>query len=82
MTMQQIEALIETMVKALVDNPEQVVITSAPGEDGATHYMIEVAPGEAGKVIGKEGRIANALRTIAKSAAMKHKQKVYIEIVV
>lgn len=64
---QSIESLIETMAKALVDEP---------------HYEIRVAPGEAGKVIGKEGRIANALRTIAKSAAMKHKQKVYIEIVV
>lgn len=79
--MQQIETLIETMAKALVDAPEQVIVTSAPGGDGATHYEIRVAAGEAGKVIGKEGRIANALRTIAKSAAMKHKQKVYIEIV-
>lgn len=80
--MQQIQVLIETMAKALVDAPEQVCVTSAPGEDDATHYEIRVAPGEAGKVIGKEGRIANAMRTIAKSAAMKHKRKVYIEIVV
>ena len=72
--------LIEYLVKELVDDPEQVNISEVPGED-ATTYEVRVAPEDLGKVIGKQGRIANALRTVAKAAAMKHKRKVYVEIV-
>jgi hypothetical protein len=72
--------LIEYLVKELVDDPEQVNVSEVPGED-ATTYEVRVAPDDLGKVIGKQGRIANALRTVAKAAAMKHKQKVYVEIV-
>jgi len=67
-------------VKELVDEPEQVVITEVPQED-ATTFEVRVAPGDLGKVIGKQGRIANALRTVAKAAAMKHKRKIYVEII-
>lgn len=72
--------LIEYLVKALVDEPEQVSINEVPGEE-ATTYEVHVAPEDLGKVIGKQGRIANALRTVAKAAAMKEKKKVYVEIV-
>ncbi len=72
--------LIEFLVKALVDEPEQVDIQEVPGEE-ATTYEVRVAPDDLGKVIGKQGRIANALRTVAKAAAMKEKKKVYVEIV-
>lgn len=72
--------LIEYLVKELVDDPEQVSISEVPGEE-ATTYEVRVAPEDLGKVIGKQGRIANALRTVAKAAAMKHKRKVYVEIV-
>ncbi len=72
--------LIEYLVKELVDDPEQVNINEVPGDD-ATTYEVRVAPDDLGKVIGKQGRIANALRTVAKAAAMKHKKKVYVEIV-
>ena len=72
--------MIEYLVKELVDDPEQVNISEVPGED-ATTYEVRVAPEDLGKVIGKQGRIANALRTVAKAAAMKHKRKVYVEIV-
>lgn len=72
--------LIEYLVKELVDDPEQVNISEVPGEE-ATTYEVRVAPDDLGKVIGKQGRIANALRTVAKAAAMKHKKKVYVEIV-
>lgn len=72
--------LIEYLVKALVDEPDQVDINEIPGED-ATTYEVRVAPEDLGKVIGKQGRIANALRTVAKAAAMKDKKKVYVEIV-
>ena len=72
--------LIEYLVKALVDEPEQVSITEVP-QDEATTYEVRVAPGDLGKVIGKQGRIANALRTVVKSVAMKDKRKVYVEII-
>ena len=74
------KALIEFLVKELVDQPDQVNITEVPSAD-ATTYEVHVAPGDLGKVIGKQGRIANALRTVAKAVAMKDKKKVYVEIV-
>lgn len=72
--------LIEYLVKALVDEPEHVDIQEVPGEESTT-YEVRVAPDDLGKVIGKQGRIANALRTVAKAAAMKEKKKVYVEII-
>lgn len=74
------QQLIEYLVKELVDEPDHVVITEVP-QDEATTYEVRVAPNDLGKVIGKQGRIANALRTVAKAAAMKHKRKVYVEII-
>jgi len=75
-----LKQLIEYLVKALVDEPELVDIQEVPGDE-ATTYEVRVAPDDLGKVIGKQGRIANALRTVAKAAAMKEKKKVYVEIV-
>lgn len=72
--------MIEYLVKELVDEPEHVVVSEVPGEE-ATTYEVRVAPNDLGKVIGKQGRIANALRTVAKAVAMKDKKKVYVEIV-
>lgn len=72
--------MIENMVRELVDDPEQVTVSEVPGEE-ATTYEVRVAPGDLGKVIGKQGRIANAVRTVAKAVAMKHKRKVYVEII-
>ncbi len=70
--------LIEYLVKALVDDPEQVSITETEGPESTT-YEIRVASADLGKVIGKQGKIANALRTVAKAAAMR--RRVYLEIV-
>ena len=72
--------MIEYLVKALVDEPDQVNITEVPGEESTT-YEIRVASTDLGKVIGKQGKIANSLRTIAKAAAMRDKKRVYVEIV-
>lgn len=72
--------LIEYLVKALVDDPDQVNISEVAGEE-ATTYEIRVAASDLGKVIGKQGKIANALRIIAKAAAMKEKKRVYLEII-
>ena len=76
----KLKNLIEYLVKELVDDPDQVNINEVPGDE-ATTYEVRVAPEDLGKVIGKQGRIANALRTVAKAAAMKQKKKVYVEIV-
>jgi hypothetical protein len=72
--------LIEYLVKALVDEPGQVDIKEVEGTE-ATTFEIRVAPNDLGKVIGKQGKIANALRTVAKAAAMRNKKRVYLEII-
>jgi predicted RNA-binding protein YlqC (UPF0109 family) len=75
-----VKALIEYLVQALVDEPDEVAITEIPSDE-ATTYEVHVAESDLGKVIGKQGRIANALRTVVKAVAMKDKQKVYLEII-
>lgn len=77
---ESLKALIEYLVRNLVDEPEHVEVTEVPGEE-ATTYEVRVAQNDLGKVIGKQGRIANALRTVAKASAMKNKRKVYVEII-
>jgi uncharacterized protein len=77
---ESLKALIEYLVRNLVDEPEHVEVIEVPGEE-ATTYEVRVAQNDLGKVIGKQGRIANALRTVAKASAMKHKRKVYVEII-
>jgi uncharacterized protein len=71
--------LVEILVKALVDSPEEVVITETAGTT-VVILEITVAPDDVGKVIGKEGRIANAIRTVVKAAAAKNDKKVTVEI--
>ena len=71
--------LVEVIAKALVDNPDDVVVTeSMKGED----ILIEltVAAADMGKVIGKQGRIAKAIRSVVKAAASKEYKKVIVEI--
>jgi hypothetical protein len=71
--------LVEYLVRSLVDKPEEVKVTQIESE-AVTIFEIRVAPDDAGKVIGKEGRIANAIRTIAKAAAAKSGIRVSVEI--
>lgn len=71
--------LIEIIAKALVDNPEKVVVNEIEGEKSII-YELTVAPEDMGKVIGKQGRIAKAIRTVVKSAAVKTNKKVMVEI--
>ena len=71
--------LVEVIAKALVDNPEEVVVTeSMKGED--TLIELKVSPADMGKVIGKQGRIAKAIRAVVKAAASKEDKKVIVEI--
>ena len=71
--------LVEYIVKALVDKPEEVAITETQGES-LSILEIKVSKEDMGKVIGREGRIANAIRTVAKAAAAKQKKKITVEI--
>jgi predicted RNA-binding protein YlqC (UPF0109 family) len=72
--------LIEILVKALVDNTDEVIVEEQETYD-AVKYRISVAPEDLGKVIGKEGRIANAIRTVAKAAMTRDRRKVFVDIV-
>ena len=71
--------LVRVIAQALVDNPEEVVVTEI---EGAQSIIIElrVASDDMGKVIGKQGRIAKALRTVVKAAATKENKRVVVEI--
>jgi predicted RNA-binding protein YlqC (UPF0109 family) len=71
--------LIETIAKALVDQPEDVQIHERE-EERSIVYQLTVHPNDVGKVIGKQGRIAKALRTVVQSAAVKKNKRVQIEI--
>jgi len=72
--------LVELITKSLVDTPEEVIIKETTGES-IIILEIKVGPDDVGKVIGKEGRIANAIRTIVKAAAAKQGKKVTVEII-
>ena len=71
--------LVEVIAKALVDNPDEVVVTeSLKGDD--TLIELKVASSDMGKVIGKQGRIAKAIRSVVKAAASREEKKVIVEI--
>lgn len=72
--------LVEYMIKSLVDKPEEAKVTQTDSEN-ISLIEVRVAPEDTGKVIGKEGRIANALRTIAKSAGAKSRKRISVEII-
>lgn len=75
------EQLITAIVKGLVDNKESVGISKdTPLEDGTVVYHIKVSPDDMGRVIGKQGRIAKAIRTVVRSAAIKSGEKIAVEI--
>ena len=71
--------LLEFLVRALVEDPEAVVVEELE-EDGDLIYEISVAEGDLGRVIGKGGRVANAIRTIAKAAAVRIDRRVIVDI--
>ena len=72
--------IVEIIAKSLVDNTSAVVINEKE-EDNVVIYELHVATEDMGKVIGKQGRIAKALRTVVKAAATRENQKVNVEIV-
>lgn len=71
--------LVEVIAKSLVDYPDQVVVTETENEK-AIVLELRVAQSDMGKVIGKQGRIAKAIRSVVKVAASKEEKKVIVEI--
>lgn len=71
--------LLEVIAKALVDDPTQVEVIESERDD-CLRLELRVAPDDVGKIIGKQGRIARAIRTLVKANAVKENKKVYIDI--
>lgn len=72
--------LVEIIAKSLVDNPDSVQVKEISGEQSII-LELKVAPEDMGKVIGKQGRIAKAIRTVVKAAAIKENKRVVVEII-
>ncbi len=72
--------LVEIIAKSLVDFPEEVVVTETENSKGIL-LELRVAQSDMGKVIGKQGRIAKAIRSVVKAAASKEEKKVTVDIV-
>lgn len=73
------KGLLEVITKSLVDNPDEVVVTEKETEKGLV-LELKVAPSDMGKVIGKQGRIAKAIRSVVKAAASRENKQVSVEI--
>ncbi len=71
--------LVEVIARALVSNPDEVVVTEETTEE-ETVLTLTVAPADVGKVIGKQGRIAKAIRSVLKAAASREEKKVTLDI--
>lgn len=76
----EMKELVEVIAKALVDNPEEVVVTEK-GEGRNITVELHVAADDMGKVIGKQGRIAKAIRSVVKAASTKDNKRVDVEII-
>jgi len=72
--------LVEMIAKALVDNPEEVEVNEVEGTQSVI-IELKVAQDDMGKIIGKQGRIAKAIRTVVKAAAIKENKRVVVEII-
>ena len=75
------EELLISITKGLVDNPDRVSVdVDEPNEEGVVVYHLHVAEGDMGRVIGKQGRIAKAIRTVMRAAATRQNTRVAVEI--
>lgn len=72
--------LVEFIAKALVDNPDEVSVNEVEGSQSII-IELKVAPDDMGRIIGKQGRIAKAIRTVVKAAAIKDNKRVVVEII-
>ena len=75
------QELLVAIAAGLVENPEQITVTvDEANEEGVIVYHLHVAENDMGRVIGKQGRIAKAIRTVVRAAANRNNQKVMVEI--
>ena len=73
--------LLITLASGLVENPEQVVVTvDEPNAEGVTVYHLHVAQADMGRIIGRQGRIANAIRVVMRAVANRNNQTISVEI--
>ena len=73
--------LLIALVSGLVEAPDQVnIVVDEPNEEGVTVYHLHVAEGDMGRVIGKQGRIAKAIRIVMRAAATRQNQRISVEI--
>ena len=75
------EELLAYLVRSLVDEPDEVSVDSFEEEDGTVVLELHVAESDAGKVIGRGGRTASALRTVMKACSVKHGRRVLVDVV-
>lgn len=73
--------LLEYLARGLVDEPDEVQVNEVHEDDGSVVLELSVAHSDYGSVIGRGGRTAGALRTVVKTAAVKHGQRVFVDIV-
>ena len=69
------------VARNLVDDPDSVTVIETESDDGSVLLKLHVAPGDMGKVIGRQGRIAKEIRTLLKAAGQKENKKVTVDIV-
>lgn len=74
------QELLKAIASGLVERPEEVNVTSEEGDNGVTVYHLHVAEEDMGRVIGKQGRIAKAIRVVMRAAATRNDMKVMVEI--
>lgn len=72
--------LLKAIASGLVEKPEEVTVTSEEGENGITVFHLHVAEDDMGRVIGKQGRIAKAIRVVMRAAASRNEMKIMVEI--
>jgi uncharacterized protein len=76
-----VEALLEYLARALVDDPDAVDVDSFEEDDGTIVLELRVAPDDAGKVIGRGGRTISALRTVVKASSVKENKRVLVDVI-
>lgn len=79
-TRSEIVELVSALVLPIVDEPESVDITSSDTEDGALLVEVRVSEADAGKVIGRQGRVIKAIRTLSRAAGSRHGLDVEVEL--
>jgi hypothetical protein len=76
-----VKDLVEYLARALVDRPDEVVVEEFEEDDGTVVFEVTVADDDVGKVIGRNGRTVNALRTVIRAAAVRENRRVLVDVV-